>query len=97
MALGAITKTHDFVIGDRRATISTVVLSASYTTGGDAVTGATFGLPGNRLDALLFANTNGYQLRLNAGKVMAYTSAGTETTSTTDLSGITATVIAIGK
>lgn len=90
-----------FSTGDRFETVTSVVLSSSYPTGGEVVTPALLG----------FASTVDpqFQVQVEGGhgygpeydytnqKIIVYTSAGTQTTNATDLSAVTLYVRATGR
>ena len=76
---------------DLRMIPFTFTMSNSYATGGD--TTASAALPTNAYSVLLWVDImpkNGYQFQWDAtnDKVLAYSSGGTQVTSTTDLSAI---------
>lgn len=81
----------------RKIVYGTVVLDSSYATGGESITPPELGL--GQIDFITFTNTTGYKYEFDYtnNKIKSYTSGGTETTSTTDLSSVTARYMAIGK
>lgn len=82
---------------NRKVTIADVALDNSYPTGGEAVTPSQFGL--SSIDQVIIDGGNGYrpQFDYTNNKIKVYTSAGTETTNTTDLSALTLRVQAVGQ
>jgi hypothetical protein len=96
MAATATITSRDKTI-NRKIVYGTVVLDSSYATGGESITPASLGL--GQIDFITFTNASGYRYEFDYtnNKIMSYTSGGTETTSTTDLSSITARYMAIGK
>lgn len=91
--------------GDLRITVSTVVGDSSYPTGGTALTGAQLGLPVGQVQFAICSVTG--SASNNAAVAASYNTAtgklqcwsGTtlaETASTTNLSGLTVTVVAFG-
>ena len=117
MAVGTVTRvaadphgiTAPIAIGDLKLTVTNVVGSASYTTGGDALTAAQLGL-GTVLFAIVSvtassgSNNAGAEASYNVAnstlQVFAATDAAgvplAEAASTTNLSGLTFQVIAFG-
>ena len=96
------------VIGDLKLTVTNVVGPSSYTTGGDAVTAAQLGLGTVLFSIVSIVASSGSN---NAAAEATYTSSGTlqvfsatdaagvplaETSSTTNLSGLTFQIIAFG-
>ncbi len=86
------------VAGNKRLISGKITMSNSYATGGDTLNlEAALGL--NSIDTVVISPYNGYGLQadLTNNKIKAYASAGTEVTATTDLSGISANFVAIGR
>lgn len=72
----------------KNGVVATVTMSNSYTTNGESVTKAQLGL--TEINSVSIDGGNGYrpQYDYTNQKVKIYTSAGTETTATTDLSAV---------
>lgn len=111
MAVGTITRVtvdphgtvNPLVVGDLKMTVTTVVGSASYTTGGDAVTAANLGL-GTVLHTITTLTGGGAshagavnaEYIISSGLLQCWTSASAEVASSADLSGLTFTITAFG-
>lgn len=95
MALTSAVKVQT-VVGDRRLSVTNLTFDTSYPTGGYAVTPSTFGL--GVVDAVLADNPSGYDVYYNAatGKVQVFSSGNTEVVAATNLSAVTAHVVAFG-
>jgi len=67
----------------------TITMSSSYTTGGEAVTAASLGM--TTINSMILGPAGGYTFKWDStnGKIMAYSTAATEVTATTNLSAIT--------
>jgi hypothetical protein len=110
MSVGTITRQtigphgeKSVVVGDLRMTVTHVVGSASYTTGGDALTAANLGL--KRVltsDVVLILGGASNAGAVNAsyvkssGKLQCWTSASAEVASAGNVSGLTFKVTAYG-
>ena len=89
-------------VGDLKMTVTTVVGSASYTTSGDALTAANLGL--NTVLHTICTVQGGASNSTGAlavydianAKLLMYVAAGTQVTSTTNVSGNTVTITAFG-
>lgn len=98
----ALTHSTNFrtVFGNKRAVFGTVTFDASYPTGGEAVTAATFGL--QNIDALIVLGTRGVVTwspwyNPATGKLLVQVTAdGTQAASEADLSTLVADVLVIG-
>lgn len=91
------TITKSRVPGNRRERVATVLFDSSYPTGGEPFdANAVLGL--GTIDYMIVLSQNGYTFTYDssAKKLKAYASGGTEVADTTNLSTITATVIAVG-
>lgn len=110
MAVGTVTAKKmgphgekSVVVGDLRVTVTTVVGSASYTTGGDSLTAANLGLK-----RVLFADVSmasggaanagaaNASYIASTGKLQCWTSASAEVASAANVSGVTFQVVAYG-
>lgn len=83
-------------LGAKWSVSGTLAMSSSYATSGDSLTARGYGL--STIDDLVFqGQPDGYTLEFDKTnlKVLAYT-AGTQVTSTTDLSAVSVPVLAIG-
>ena len=118
MAVGTITRVsadphgipNPIVFGDTKMTVTTVVGSASYTTGGDALTPANLGLSFVTTAIVSISASSGSNcsavegnyLTSGGGLLQCFSAADaagcpvSETASTTNLSGLTFTVWAFG-
>lgn len=97
-------------LGDIKMTVTTVVGASSYTTGGDSLTYSQLGLKNAVTFALVFisassgsnCSADSAQYDATNQKLMCFSSADSagnplsETSSTTNLSGLTFTVVAFG-
>lgn len=85
------------VFGNKRVVMATVTFDNSYPTGGEDLAASTLGLV--TVDAIFTNGAKGYGVvydKANA-KLMAYGStAGTQVTNTTDLSGLVVDILAVG-
>lgn len=110
MAVGTVTMKHRWVNGNKKERIVEVVGSSSYTTGGDSLTAANLGLKTVHFASVSVktgsAGWTGYYDVTNSKLVVYGDGANTGTTSTsagapqaastTDLSGVTFVVRAVG-
>jgi len=89
------------ILGTKRVRTGTITMSSSYATGGDSIPAANqkFGL--QYIEKLLIYPLLGYCLQPDSQtaptKILSYTSGGTQTTSTTNLSTVVAQFIAMGR
>lgn len=93
LSIGAITRVKT---GNKMMTITPVTFDDSYPTGGEALTKAQLGL--TAINTVFAIPASGYTFAYDAtnSKLLAYSTAGTEVSNTTDLHTLAATVIAIG-
>lgn len=94
-----LTAKHAWVNGDRREQVVDATFD-TYPTGGYALNynTANVGLFA-RIDFVTVDGGNGYRVQYNysTNKLMFFTSAGTETSNTTDVSAVTARLRIVGK
>lgn len=110
MSVGTITRQvigphgeKTVVVGDLRMTVTNVVGSGSYTTGGDALTAKNLGLTKVIIaDVSLVSGgasnagaANATYLK-SSGKLQCWTSASAEVASTANVSGVTFQIVAYG-